>query len=104
MKVRMSAEGTRRPYAIMADETTDASRTAQLSLCARYVDDELVTHERFLGLHSTDSTNADALVSIIQDSLIRLDLSMESLRGQCYDGAANMSGRATGVQAQMKKV
>ena len=29
---------------------------------------------------------------------------MEDLRGQCYDGAANMSGRATGVQAKLKKV
>ena len=61
--VRESTDGTRRPYAVMADETTDASRTTQLSLCVRYVDEELAVHERFLGLYSTDSTTAELLVS-----------------------------------------
>ncbi len=35
--------------------------------------------------------------------MIRLNLPLSQLRGQTYDGAANMSGRMQGVQAHLKK-
>ena len=36
------------------------------------------------------------------DVLLRLNLPMSGLRGQTYDGAANMSGRHSGAQAVVK--
>ena len=101
---REDRDGHRRPFAIMVDETTDVSRTTQVSMCLRYVDDLYCIQERFIGLYSTESTTAQALAEIIQDGIIRMNLSMEDLRGQCYDGASNMSGRINGVQAQIKAV
>jgi len=41
------------------------------------------------------STTADC----IKDVLIRLNLSLSDLRGQTYDGVANMSGKYRGCQA-----
>ena len=47
-----------RQFSIMFDETTDISNTEQLVFCIRYVDDQLNSHEEFIGLHSLDSTTA----------------------------------------------
>ena len=58
--------------------------------------------ERFIRLYSTVSTTAQALADIIQDGIIRMNLSMEDLRGQCYDGASNMSGRTNSAAPRVK--
>ena len=47
-----------------------------------------------------DAINADCLVFAIKDALIRLNLKLSCCRGQCYDGASNMSGVKSGVAAQ----
>ena len=41
---------------------------------------------------------------ILLDVLHRLQLPVEKLRGQTFDGAANMSGAYNGAQALMKEV
>ena len=38
-----------------------------------------------------------SLVSIIKDTLLRMNLKIEHCRGQCYDGASAMSGAKKGV-------
>jgi hypothetical protein len=63
------------------------------------VDENLKPHEAFMGLHTTTSTTGEALSKLVIDSLLRLDLSIEQLRGQAYDGAANMAGKFNGTQA-----
>ena len=45
---------------------------------------------------------ADTLVAYIRDTLIRMNLSIQNCRGQCYDGASNMAGSKSGVAAQIK--
>jgi len=57
----------------------------------------------FSGLIETCSTTGDTLASLICDTILRLGLPMKNLHGQCYDGAANMSGRFQGVQAKIGK-
>ena len=54
-------------------------------------------HEDFIGLYSTDFICSGPLVNIVKDVLLRLNLSIENCRGQCYDGAANTRGYRTGV-------
>jgi hypothetical protein len=44
-------------------------------------------------------TTGRALAQMIEDVLIRSGLSMNNLRGQTYDGAANMAGPYNGCQA-----
>ena len=41
------------------------------------------------------------LTTIIKDSLVRMNLSMNKIRGQCYDGAPNMAGAKKGVAKQI---
>ena len=84
-------------FTIMVDETTDMSNKEQVVIVIRWVSEELFVHEEFFGLYETDSIQAKALVDVIKDSLLRLNLKLEHCRGQCYDGASNMSGIRNGV-------
>ena len=82
---------------VMADETTDTSNHEQVTLVLRHVTKELEVHEEFVGLYHTASIDAVTLTTVIKDSLIRLNLPFDKLRGQCYDGASAMSSSKHGV-------
>ena len=56
-----------------------------------------------IGLYATDRTDAGNLTQLIKDVLVRLSLPLERCRGQCYDGASNMSGRRSGVAARIQQ-
>ena len=88
-------------FTIMIDETTDVSTAEQVVIVLRWVGSDLDVHEDFIGLYSTDSISSGSLVGIVKDILLRLNLSIENCRGQCYDGAANMRGCRTGVAKQI---
>lgn len=49
-----------------------------------------------------DSTSVSNLHDVIVDKLKMLCLSTNNLVGQCFDGASNMLGIQTGVQARIK--
>ena len=84
-------------YAVIVDETTDIGVKEQVSLCIRHVDENFVVNENFVGFYETAETDSMTLVKIISDVLCRLSLPIDDCRGQCYDGASNMSGRLSGV-------
>ena len=69
----------------------------------RYVDEDLVPHESFVGLYSTTETTGQSIANMLKDVCIRFGLSVEYLRGQAYDGASNMSGAYNGAQAILLK-
>ena len=68
----------------------------------RWVDEELLVHEEFIGLYEVPSIEASTLVGVVKDSLLRLNLSLAKARGQCYDGASNMTGVGNGVAKQIQ--
>lgn len=41
-------------------------------------------------------------MAVIKDVLLRLNLTLTKVRGQCYDGAANMAGPRSGVAKQLR--
>ena len=88
-------------YALMVDETTDKANNEQIVLVFRWVDDALVAHEEFVGLYLTDSITSEALVAVIKDTLVRLNLKIQHCRGQCYDGASSMCGSRKGVAKKL---
>ena len=90
-------------HSIMLDESSDISNKEQAVFCCRWVDDDLVAHEEFLGLHELEKADATAITNIIKDILIRLGFDTEKLRGQCYDGCSTMMGKKKGVSTQIKK-
>ena len=60
--------------------------------------------EAFLGFYEAESTTGESLRRTLLDVLRRLQLPVEKLRGQTFDGAAHMSGAYNGAQALMKEV
>lgn len=86
------------PYlTIMIDETTDISNQEQVTIVLRRIDNKFETYEEFIGLYTVSSIEAECLTEVIKDTMIRLNLSIKKLRGQCYDGCSTMSGTRTGV-------
>lgn len=90
-------------YSIMADETTDKSNREQIVLVIRHVNENLEPQEEFIGLTKVPSIDADTLTKTIEDCLLRMNLSLNNCRGQCYDGASNMSGAKKGVATQINE-
>ena len=89
-------------FTIMVDEATDVSNVSQLVLCIRWVDENLCAHEEFIGLHALDVANANTIVKVIKDVLLRMNISLKRCRGQCYDGCSTMKGEKKGVAKQIK--
>jgi Domain of unknown function (DUF4371)/hAT family C-terminal dimerisation region len=90
-------------FSVIVDGTQDTSGIEQESVCIRYVDADLYAHESFVGMYEASDSTGKTIASIVMDTLIRLQLPIESLRGQTYDGAANMAGAYNGCQAEIKK-
>ncbi|XP_060760237.1 zinc finger MYM-type protein 1-like [Neoarius graeffei] len=90
-------------FSIIMDGTQDIQGKEQVSICLRYVDKDLVPVEAFLGLYDTPATTGEQMAKLAVDMLLRLNLPISGLRGQTYDGAANMAGRFSGAQAVLKK-
>jgi hypothetical protein len=88
-------------FSIMADECTDVANKEQFTLVMRWVGEDLQDHESFIGLYEVDSITSDSLVYAIRDTLLRMSVNLSACRGQCYDGAANMSGSRNGVATQI---
>ncbi|KAL0154385.1 hypothetical protein M9458_050351 [Cirrhinus mrigala] len=88
---------------LTADGTTDSSTMEQFSLTLQYVDEKLESHSDFLGFYSAPDSSGETLFRCIKDVFLRLNIPLERLHGYCFDGASNMSGRFSGVQAWLKK-
>ena len=86
-------------FSILADECTDCSNKEQFTVNIRWVDPHLTEHEDFIGLYQVNTIDAESLVSSIKDVLLRMNVNVADCRGQCYDGASNMSGARKGVAA-----
>ena len=85
--------------AVMEDETTDQSNIEQLTLVIRCVDDDFCVSEEFLGLYSLAKADANRIVSVLLDALLRFQIPLSKLCGQCYDGCSTMAGTKSGVAA-----
>ena len=51
--------------AVMVDETTDMSNTEQLTLVLRWISDDFMVSEEFLGLFSLSSVDAQSIVNVM---------------------------------------
>ena len=78
-------------FALIIDGTQDISGAEQESICVRFVEKDLQPKEVFLGLYQVSSTTGQNIANMACDVMTRLNLPISQLRGQTYDGAANMS-------------
>lgn len=96
---------------LIFDTTQDIAKIDQLSIVFRYVtiktDDEekpvnLVIEEAFCGFAEVESQKSEYLEKTVL-SIIEEFSDVSKVRGQGYDGAANMSGVYSGLQARIKE-
>lgn len=87
---------------IMIDETTDVTNQEQVTIVMRRIEDDFEVYEEFLGLYAVPSIDAVHLFSVIKDCMLRFNLPLSKLRGQCYDGCSTMSGIRSGVAKRVQ--
>ena len=90
-------------YSLIIDGTQDIAGIEQECICIRYVGEDIDPREEFVGLYETNSTTGESIAKVATDVMLRLNLPISQLRGQTYDGAANMSGKVQGVQALLRR-
>ena len=88
-------------FSIIYDEYTDISNKEQLTFCLGWVDESFNDHEEFLGFYEVPNIKSDTIVSAVRVILLRTQISLESCRSQCYDGASNMLRKRSGVVKQI---
>ena len=64
----------------------------------------LDVHKDFLGFYKIPNIATDTVVSVINDTFIRLQLSFQYCRGQCYDGGSYMLGKRSGVAKRIEDI
>lgn len=90
-----------RQFAVMVDGTQDCTGFEQESICIRYVDCNLKVQEVFVSLEEPSDTRGATIADEITKCLSNLQLPIDELRAQTYDGAANMSGKDNGCRAHI---
>ena len=73
----------------------------QIVVCLRWVNEAFEAQEEFVGLYEVASTEAEVFYTTVTDVLLRMNLSVSKVRGQCYDGAATMAGAKSGVAVRL---
>ena len=81
----------------------DIGKKEQIAFSMRYVDQDFNINEHFYGFYDTETTKSEALFNKLKEILNKLNLSLSNVVGQCYDGAANMSGCKKGLSTLVLK-
>ena len=82
-------------YTVIVDEVTDISNKEQVSISLRYVYYGTVK-EVFIAFVSVERITGKNIAAAILNWIQTAGLSSSDMRGQCYDGASNMSGARSG--------
>ena len=64
---------------------TDISNREQSTIIICWVAQDFQVHEKFIGLYNVPPIDSATLVGLIKDVMIRMNLSINKIRGQCYD-------------------
>ncbi|XP_057803145.1 uncharacterized protein LOC131018439 [Salvia miltiorrhiza] len=86
-------------FCIIVDESRDESKREQMAIILRFVDKDGFVRERFFDIVHVEDTKAATLKNKISEVLSYHNLSIQSIRGQGYDGSSNMRGEWHGLQA-----
>ncbi|XP_076343198.1 zinc finger MYM-type protein 1-like [Tachypleus tridentatus] len=93
-----------RYFSILADECTDVANKEQLTICIRWIDDNLEPHEDFIGFYEIPTIKADTIVLAIKDAIIRMNLTLANCRGQCYDKICKLIKFSPKRQGLLEKI
>ena len=88
-------------YSLMADESTDVASQEELSVCARWIEDNKPV-EHFLGILHAKEKNAQAIACYLRTFLQSKNIGVEKMRGLGFDGTNTISGHGSGVQIRLR--
>ena len=89
-------------FAVIADETTDKSIKSHLGIVVRYLKGNTKTERRIRMINQSNlkgKTSSDTILFHLKS----LNLPLEKMIGQGYDGASSLSGKEKGVHAIVKE-
>ncbi|CAL9019908.1 unnamed protein product [Prunus brigantina] len=86
-------------FCILVDEALDESQREQMAIILRFISHDGFIRERFLDIVSVHDTSSSTLKTEICKVFGRHTLLVKNMRGQGYDGASNMCGQWSGLQA-----
>lgn len=89
-------------FSIQMDSTQDVSAHDQCAIVCRYVEGSQVKESLVRLVNVTDSSGK-SLHALLKDALAEVGLDLKQCVADSFDGAANMSGQYSGVQALMKE-
>ena len=96
---------TPRELLLLMSELHNAVLSLMLSClhkdCRLFAVVDSVVNEYFMEFYDTLSIKSEALYKIVMDFFKDQILDIKNLRGQCYDGANNVSGRISGWQTRI---
>ena len=110
IREQIAVETSGNYYAIIADESRDTGHKEQMSLVLRHIVQEdgiqgrHVIKESFRGFASCESLAAAGLCETLLTSLRDCGIDLLGCVAQCFDGAAVMSGRCSGVQTRIREL
>ena len=88
---------------LIMDETTDVSNKEQSAIILRWVSKDFGVSEEFVGLYNVPFIDAATLTIAAKDKLCKMNLPLSKLRGQCYNGASNMSRAKSGIAKKIQE-
>ena len=88
-------------YGIIKDKTSDISNKEQISICFRIANQDFSIQEIFFGFYEMSTTTSEELFAVLKDVLLRMQFDISKCRGQCYDGASNVSGHVNGLRKKL---
>ena len=91
-------------FFVLADETTDISCQEQLSLCARYLNDDFAIEKCFFQFVPITDLSGKNLASTIITKLSQFGINVSKMRDQGYNETAAMSGKLNGAQAHIREI
>lgn len=89
-------------YSVLSYETANIAIIEDPAICTCWVDNCFYANKEFLSIQLLCSPIAENILNIISDVLLRLELSINNVRGQCYGGDASMMGHRSGVATGFK--
>ena len=80
----------------------DIARHEQVAVILWYVNEDFIVNEHFIGFLRATRTDGETLYHLVHSIFDSLELDINDLVAQCYDGAANMRDEYKGVATWIK--
>ena len=90
------------PFLSLMSEATGMKNRIELSVCMRYLTTAGCTNECFLDIQNVPDETAEVITGGIISIIESRGINFSKIVWLAFDGASNISGHISGVQARMK--